>query len=294
VPATDWERLSERLGILPVAGWHEDIPVALETPLKEWIHDTLRYGEPDTPGIPRPPQRFAGRPWWEVAVERLRLRLNVAADSDDPARDFAYRTAADRLADVVDAVLDLMSATAGRPRAELERLLDDARSALRLTADGRGLERRADVMAEAALATAAEAADAAPDAGSASAHLRIAWECVYSLQADPVKGYSEAIKAVEAAAHATLEPNNRMATLGTMRGQLRTNREKYALAIRGPEALGDVGPLLECMSLLWEGQASRHGSSRPTRPETLGEATMAVHLAVMLVQWFTSGAVRKR
>jgi hypothetical protein len=32
---------------------------------------------------------------------------------------------------------------------------------------------------------------------------------------------------------------------------------------------------------------------RPTRPETLEEAVMAVHLAVMLVQWFISGAVRK-
>jgi hypothetical protein len=31
----------------------------------------------------------------------------------------------------------------------------------------------------------------------------------------------------------------------------------------------------------------------PTRPETLEEATAAVHLAVMLVQWFTSDAVRR-
>jgi hypothetical protein len=47
------------------------------------------------------------------------------------------------------------------------------------------------------------------------------------------------------------------------------------------------------MKLLWEGQTSRHGSSRPTRADTLEEATMAVHLAVMLVQWLTSGVARK-
>jgi hypothetical protein len=108
-----------------------------------------------------------------------------------------------------------------------------------------------------------------------------------------VKGYWEAIKAVEAAAHAVLEPDQQKATLGTMRGHLRKNRDRFALAIGGPDGRGDAGPLLECISLLWDGQTSRHGSSRPTRPETLEEAVMAVHLAVMLVQWFTSGAVRR-
>jgi len=54
-----------------------------------------------------------------------------------------------------------------------------------------------------------------------------------------------------------------------------------------------VEPLIACTALLWDGQSSRHGSSTPTRDETLEEATMAVHLAAALVHWFTSGAVRR-
>jgi hypothetical protein len=173
------------------------------------------------------------------------------------------------------------------------RLLCDALSVLRVRADGRGLERRAGIAAEAAFEEAAGTAEAAGAAGSAATHLRQAWGCVHALHPDPVKGYGEAIKAVEAAAHAVLEPTQPKATLGSMRGNLGASRDRFALVIGGLDGRGDAGPLLGCISLLWDGQTSRHGSSRPTRPETLEEATMAVHLAVMLVQWFTSGAVRK-
>jgi hypothetical protein len=92
---------------------------------------------------------------------------------------------------------------------------------------------------------------------------------------------------------AYIEPRRAKATLGTMLGHLRANRDRFSLVIVGADGQGDVGPLIECLTLLWEGQSSRHGSSVPTRKETLDEATMALHLAVMLVQWFTSGAVRR-
>jgi hypothetical protein len=48
------------------------------------------------------------------------------------------------------------------------------------------------------------------------------------------------------------------------------------------------------MSLLWTGQSSRHGAETVTRPETAAEAEMAVHLAVTLVYWFSTGAVRQK
>jgi hypothetical protein len=117
--------------------------------------------------------------------------------------------------------------------------------------------------------------------------------CVHALRPDPVKAYAQAIKAVESAAHALVEPHNAKATLGTMLGHLKANRDRFSLVIGGPDGKGDVGPLIVCITLMWEGQSSRHGSSRPTRNETLEEATMALHLAVTLVQWFTSGAVRR-
>ena len=53
-------------------------------------------------------------------------------------------------------------------------------------------------------------------------------------------------------------------------------------------------PLISMMELLWTGQTSRHGSQTPTAQEASDEARMAVHLAVTLVQWFTTGAVIRK
>ena len=78
-----------------------------------------------------------------------------------------------------------------------------------------------------------------------------------------------------------------------MLGALRSSENRFSLVI-GKNRDRNVSTLIGCMSLLWEGQTSRHGSSAETRMETIDEATAAVHLAVTLVQWFTSGAVRKQ
>jgi hypothetical protein len=158
--------------------------------------------------------------------------------------------------------------------------------------DGSGLERRAGVVAGTAYAKAARAA-AKPDAGSAAGHLRAAWKAAHALKPDPVVAYGEAIKAVESAAHAVVEPNNGRATLGTMIGQLRGNPQAFKIALAGRSGAGDVGTVTAMLALLWDGQTSRHGGKDPTRSETLEEAEMAVHLAVTLVEWFVSGSVRR-
>jgi hypothetical protein len=299
--------------------WRGEVPAALVKPLREWVDYTLR-------GNPYPGSRMRG------IAERVLLRLDLAAPDAEASEDdgsgeesavrfLAYSTSAELLPDVVDAVLYLLPVplkvavdTSGRKpstlatfaasraqtagiwaasrRVVLAGLLDDALSVLRVQSGGLGLERRADAMAEAAFVEAVRSAQAAPGAGSAASQLRDAWGCVYALGPDPVKGYALAIKAVESAAHAVVEPRNLKATLGTMLGHLKANRSRFSLVIAGPGGRGDVGPLIECMKMLWEGQTSRHGSSRPTRDETPEEATMALHLSVMLVQWFASGAVR--
>jgi hypothetical protein len=61
--------------------------------------------------------------------------------------------------------------------------------------------------------------------------------------------------------------------------------------ITGGDGLADIELLIGCMSLLCEGQSSRHGSCVPTWVESPEEAAMALHLTVMLVQWFASGGV---
>ncbi|MFI1152558.1 hypothetical protein [Streptomyces sp. NPDC020817] len=108
-----------------------------------------------------------------------------------------------------------------------------------------------------------------------------------------MKAYSEAIKAVECALHDTIQPNNRKATLGTMKGELPQIRNKLRSAVTGPNGSEGLDTVLHLMALLWEGQTSRHGARDQTRDETPEAAQMAVHLAATLVQWFASGAISR-
>lgn len=151
-----------------------------------------------------------------------------------------------------------------------------------------------DCTVAAAAEAAREPADNVPGAGSAADHLRSAWTALYQLHPDSPTAYRDAIRAVEAAAHSLVEPNNARATLGTMLGQLRATPERWVLAIRGPGGTDSITPLMTMIELLWTGQTSRHGAQTPTRPETFEEAQMALHLAVTLVQWFVTGTVSRR
>ncbi|RSS57657.1 hypothetical protein EF909_16050 [Streptomyces sp. WAC01280] len=133
----------------------------------------------------------------------------------------------------------------------------------------------------------------APSAGSAADHLATAWQAAYGRNPDPERSYSEAIKAVEAAAHAVIQPNNAKATLGTMLGEIRNARHKFSTAIPVPAAGDPIAAAEAMMRALWEGQTSRHGGQNGTVPETLEAARAGVHLAAALVQWFVSGVVAR-
>ena len=177
---------------------------------------------------------------------------------------------------------------------ELAVILEQGSSAYRINDDINGLVRRVDATVTAAATASITAAEATSRLGSASDQLRSAWAKLYGLKPDPPVAYREAIQAVESAAHAIVEPNNARATLGTMLGQLRSTPGQYELAIPGPDQTGSVEPLIKMMELLWAGQTSRHGAQTVTRAETAEETAMAVHLAVLLVYWFATGAVRRK
>ena len=117
---------------------------------------------------------------------------------------------------------------------------------------------------------------------------------LYGVTPNPPSAFSAAIKAVESAAHSIIEPNNAKATLGTMIGQLRNAPGRYRLVLPGSDANGDVAVLRDMMSLIWTSQTSRHGAQTNMRDETLEETEMAVQLAVVLVHWFTTGAIRRK
>jgi hypothetical protein len=52
--------------------------------------------------------------------------------------------------------------------------------------------------------------------------------------------------------------------------------------------------MVEMLTALWEGQRSRHAGTASARRQTQAEAEAAVHLAAVLVQWLTSGLLRRQ
>lgn len=113
------------------------------------------------------------------------------------------------LLDVVDAVLGHEDeAIGGDLNAELTRILHEAGSAYRVNDAGDCLEERVEPTVREAVRTAITDADAQTSAGSAGDHLSMTWQAAYGIGPDPVRAYSEAIKAVECAAHAVVQPNH--------------------------------------------------------------------------------------
>ena len=283
-----------------------DVPPALASALRQWI------------------ERAAREPGFQA--DRVLLRCDLFRDTDhspdndvDDAEFLAWYTPDERLLDVVDAVLSLLpgvgalskpqpgqkvgfiAAMAGgyanlnviKYRHPLNQMLDDSRSAYTVRSDGRALVHRVAPAVAAAIDTAVRAAEQ-PDRGSASEHLKRAQAAAYALHPEPGYAYGEAIKAVECAAHATVEPNNSMATLGTMLRVLRQTPGQWDVVLPGKTGTEGEATIVAMVSLLWTGQTSRHGSQQTTREETLAEARMAVDLAVLLVRWLADGAIRRR
>ncbi|WP_328484890.1 hypothetical protein [Streptomyces zaomyceticus] len=273
-------RFSVRAGLAAAPeldGPFEDVPPHLLAPLQTWVRDVFTYRGSLQEDQARP----------------VCMRLHIAPFVD-PFREPKYvkplvLTTGPQLLDVVDEMLACRAASV-RDRQSLQRLLDDAGSVYRVNEAGDGLEERvAPAVRDAVRHTIADAATG-PAAGSAADHLATAWQAAYGRSPDPVRAYSESIKAVESAAHAVIQPNNAKATLGTMLGEIKNARHKFVTAI--PSTGGDpIAPAEAMMRALWNGQTSRHGGQTPTAPETLESARAGVHLAATLVQWFVSGAV---
>jgi hypothetical protein len=277
-----WTPLSRRQSAEPEA-LYEGAPPHLKVRLLEWLRGLYDAG---------------GR--WKISTARehrrslaLRLRIEPPGWSELESRlneDSVF------LLDAVDASLGLETSWLNENRMEspadaMEDLLREAGSAWRVSEDNRSLERRVD-------ATATEAvARAAPPVTNAAGHLAAAWQAAYGLHPDLSNAYREAVRAVEAAAIQVFVPDQAKATLGHVLGELKADLQRptrrWELAILGPDRIPrDVGPLVAMLELLWQGHCDRHPGpdSVPMPPDA---APMAVHLAATMVQWFTTGAVRR-
>jgi hypothetical protein len=278
-------------GLPPTQVLHEGVPKHLEMPLRRWVYSAFAGGGAD------------------LVALTLEITVEYERSSGGAANYLASRPSADDLLDVIDAILrlggpwplgdryDYSGEDVRTQKAllvkDLELILHTGSSFLRMNNKQDGLERRVDATVTAAFGSAVSAAAVQRDAGSAADQIRDAWKELYGVQPAPSAAYSLAIKAVESAAHATIEPNNVKATLGTMIGILKGAPHKFQLAVPGPSSTGGVEALTKMLELLWAGQTSRHGAQTAVRVETQEQAEMAVHLAVTLVHWFSTGAVAR-
>jgi hypothetical protein len=176
-------------------------------------------------------------------------------------------------------------------RAErLEELLSQGGSAWTVVsrAGAYALERRVPAVMMTAASNATTPAD------TATAHLQVAWTKVYGRDPDPSGAYREAVKAVEAAAKPVLLPSDDRATLGKMIARLEQAPAKFAVSLT-PSDFTAIEGVVGMAKLLWKAQRDRHGTDDPEGPVEISqeEAEAALWLAIALVQWFRTGAIRE-
>lgn len=187
-------------------------------------------------------------------------------------------------------LLDYLLSIGGQPK-PLARILHDASSVW--TVDVRlgrtGLIRRITDGAAQAVKTVTSGS------GNAGKRLASAFDAIYGVAPDPSKAYGLAIKAVEDATIPVVSPANTKATLGTV---IRDFKNAPTFRLPHNREHGDAPThtvVLGMMQMLWVGQTDRHGgpASVGVPPVSQSEAEAAVMLAVPLVEWFTSGKVKK-
>lgn len=265
---------------------HSEVTDWLDTPLREWLMDVLTN---------------------EVA-RRVALRLRMARPLTASYFSTLVTAAQEDLLKIVDATLQLHPGWDETPEfvwgitapltpfqgqlLDLDQILTDANSGYRVDGSTRCLVRRVKE-------TVQQAADATLKTVPATAadHLQKAWVAAYGLDPEPDKVFNEAIRAVEEVACPLVEPRKAAAgkaTLGTVIGELRNSGHRWELALPGTDGQPrSVESLVGQMETLWQAQRSRHGGGTNSRRQTQEEAEAAVHLAVLLVQWLTSGVLRK-
>jgi len=151
-------------------------------------------------------------------------------------------------------------------------------------------------------ATVAHVIRHAPGGGR---HLGEAWALAFGPKPDPVKAYSEAVKAVEDVAVPLVLPDDPTATLGKVIAALRSAPHKWRAVfpvgvpildrnnktslLQGRSELTSIEVITTWMALLWRNQTDRHA---PAPPVGQAEAENAVRLAAILVDLLSNAIVR--
>lgn len=274
----------------------EDVPEYLAIAVSRWIRS------------------YVGLHWCRQIALELRIPWDYGGDAeldaltnntDSPAREFSefvIKTNRNQLLDVLDCALHQVMNDAGTKRdrnaiarvevvaSVLEETLSTGGSAWRVTLGSDGLERRVD---QTVRDDAQKAIDDAAAAGltSAAEQLQSSWAAAYGRNPDPSTVYRDAVMAVESAAVPVISPTNTKATLGTMIKDIQNKPSKWQFVLSDKDGARGIEPVLGLMERLWQGQV-RHGTN-PTPVVRAEEGEAALHTAITLVHWFTSGAASK-
>jgi hypothetical protein len=291
-----WVPLSKRRDVAAMdrhRTLYEGVPPWLKHSLWDWVAAQLRYFS----------DAFT-ETWNREALKRIERKLQIelawsatlSSGADVAAHSLESRVKSDDIV-FLDLIDLLVSEIAVPPRsqrlpseaAELDSLLLEGGSLWRVGRHGRklGLERRVDETVTSATR------EAITTPGTAGDHLSKAWKEAYGRSPDPSAAYAEAVKAVEAAAKPVVTPNDDKATLGKMVPALRDRPDKRDAVLAAEPAFDKVAVVSVMAEFLWQGHTDRHGT--PDRvPVTQEQAEAAVHLAALLVQWFTAGSIWRR
>jgi hypothetical protein len=217
---------------------------------------------------------------WYVADDLLHALCTEPLPPDVPITTFARKFSARRRTKKITA--------------SLRQLLEESRSVNEISPDDRGLRRRIDVsLAE--QADQAEGFAMAAGRPAARQHLVRARAKLFVLDPEPDVAYAEAVRAVEAVANPFLLPRHQSPTLSLARDHLRDGEAKYEFVIAAKSGVpGSVALVIEMLSTLCRGQSDRHAGGPNNAPVTQESAESAFALAVTLVIWFSTGAVRRR
>lgn len=173
---------------------------------------------------------------------------------------------------------------------DLDALLERSKSAYTVGARaGRpGLVRRVPVGVQ-------EAADSVMARSQrAGVYLAKAWGKLYGLEPDASEAFRQAILAIEEAAVPIVSPTNKGASLGTVLRQIEDQKDWALPMDRVHPGAPTSDVIVGMMRVVWFGQHDRH-AGQPSAPGNVSieEATVAVSMAVTLVNLFTAGLMRR-
>lgn len=218
------------------------------------------------------------------SAEGLRTTLHKAAEKEPELlldlADYWLRTTDWEDGDRSDA----------RAAEELAKILNEGGSIYRIEAD------RTPFLARRGMPEAEHSFDELRAAGRAGEHLARAWRAVYGRNPNPGIGYREAVKAVEAAAFPIVTPKNPQASLGTVIAAMGNEPGNWRVVLDGPDPDGQVSRVVGILSLLWNAARARPGAADASARVEMSalQAEAALHLALVLVNFFRNGAIARR